>query len=261
MSVKFTGKLYNYLYREIKVHPVTVNMADAAQNTYIAYTYSYTYIIGGKEVKSSVDTTYTTYGIPADVKISYAGDIFVRSSVDPKSYTHGIPVDVLVSNGQTFVQDVAKHIMASAPLIEIDKNGNINQVPDAKAKVIAGRCVKYANMLQEAIKADGKSDDSIIKQNEALKEKVSYLQGKIDEISPKYEKERKENAINKQYIINLEKTLEKNNITKPEKPSSIKDITDPSIKDTILDIISGGSTGGSTGGSNSSGSTYPIPQP
>lgn len=257
MSVKFTGKLYNYLYREIKVHPVTVNMADAAQNTYIAYTYSYTYIIGGKEVKSSVDTTYTTYGIPADVKISYAGDIFVRSSVDPKSYTHGIPVDVLVSNGQTFVQDVAKHIMASAPLIEIDKNGNINQVPDAKAKVIAGRCVKYANMLQEAIKADGKSDDSIIKQNEVLKEKVSYLQGKIDEISPKYEKERKENAINKQYIINLEKTLEKNNITKPEKPSSIKDITDPSIKDTILDIISGGSTGGS----NSSGSTYPIPQP
>ena len=254
MSVKFTGKLYNYLYREIKVHPVTVNMADAAQNTYIAYTYSYTYIIGGKEVKSSVDTTYTTYGIPADVKISYAGDIFVRSSVDPKSYTHGIPVDVLVSNGQTFVQDVAKHIMASAPLIEIDKNGNINQVPDAKAKVIAGRCVKYANMLQEAIKADGKSDDSIIKENEALKQK-------INEISPKYEKERKENAINKQYIINLEKTLEKNNITKPEKPSSIKDITDPSIKDTISDIISGGSTGGSTGGSNSSGSTYPIPQP
>ena len=149
-------------------------MAETTENTYIAYTYSYTYIIGGKEVKSSVDTTYTTYGIPADVKISYAGDIFVRSSVDPKSYTHGIPVDVLVSNGQTFVQDVAKHIMAAAPLIEIDKNGNINQVPDAKAKVIAGRCVKYANMLQEAIDADGKSDDSIIRENEALKEKIGF---------------------------------------------------------------------------------------
>ena len=89
-------------------------MAETSENTYIAYTYSYTYIIGGKEVKSSVDTAYTTYGIPADVKISYAGDIFVRSSVDPKSYTHGIPVDVLVSNSQTFVQDVAKHIMAAA---------------------------------------------------------------------------------------------------------------------------------------------------
>lgn len=255
MSVKFTGKLYNYLYREIKVHPVTVNMADAAQNTYIAYTYSYTYIIGGKEVKSSVDTTYTTYGIPADVKISYAGDIFVRSSVDPKSYTHGIPVDVLVSNGQTFVQDVAKHIMASAPLIEIDKNGNINQVPDAKAKVIAGRCVKYANMLQEAIEADGNSDDSIIRENEALKEKISILE-------PKYEKERIENAINKQYIINLEKVLETNHIEKPSKPSSIKDITDNTIKDSISDIIEGDKPGDDNPGSpDAPNNTYPIPQP
>lgn len=255
MSVKFTGKLYNYLYREIKVHPVTVNMADAAQNTYIAYTYSYTYIIGGKEVKSSVDTTYTTYGIPADVKISYAGDIFVRSSVDPKSYTHGIPVDVLVSNSQTFVQDVAKHIMASAPLIEIDKNGNINQVPDAKAKVIAGRCVKYANMLQEAIEADGNSDDSIIRENEALKEKISALE-------PKYEKERIENAINKQYIINLEKVLETNHIEKPSKPTSIKDITDNTIKDSISDIIEGDKPGDDNPGSpDAPNNTYPIPQP
>lgn len=236
-------------------------MAETSENTYIAYTYSYTYIIGGKEVKSSVDTTYTTYGIPADVKISYAGDIFIRSSVDPKSYTHGIPVDVLVSNCQTFIQDVAKHIMASAPLIEIDKNGNINQVPDAKAKVIAGRCVKYANMLQEAIEADGKSDDSIIKQNEVLKEKVSYLQGKIDEISTKYEKERKENAINKQYIINLEKTLEENSIAKPEKPSSIKDITDPSIKDSISDIINKEESGSGSDSTDAPSNTYPIPQP
>lgn len=234
-------------------------MAETSENTYIAYTYSYTYIIGGKEVKSSVDTTYTTYGIPADVKISYAGDIFVRSSVDPKSYTHGIPVDVLVSNGQTFVQDVAKHIMAAAPLIEIDKNGNINQVPDAKAKVIAGRCVKYANMLQEAIEADGKSDDSIIRENEALKEKVSYLQGKIDEISPKYEKERTENAINKQYIINLEKVLETNHIENPSKPTSIKDITDNTIKDSISDIINKEESG--SGSTNVPNNTYPIPQP
>lgn len=237
-------------------------MAETSENTYIAYTYSYTYIIGGKEVKSSVDTTYTTYGIPADVKISYAGDIFVRSSVDPKSYTHGIPVDVLVSNGQTFVQDVAKHIMAAAPLIEIDKNGNINQVPDAKAKVIAGRCVKYANMLQEAIEADGKSDDSIIRENEALKEKVSYLQEKIDEISPKYEKERTENAINKQYIINLEKVLETNHIEKPSKPTSIKDITDNTIKDSISDIIGGDKPSTPNPGSpDAPNNTYPIPQP
>ena len=238
-------------------------MAETSENTYIAYTYSYTYIIGGKEVKSSVDTTYTTYGIPADVKISYAGDIFVRSSVDPKSYTHGIPVDVLVSNSQTFVQDVAKHIMAAAPLIEIDKNGNINQVPDAKAKVIAGRCVNYANMLQEAIESDGKSSDSIIRENEDLKEKIGVLE-------PKYENERKENAINKQYIINLEKVLETNHIEKPSKPSSIKDITDNTIKDSIVDIINKeefGSGSGSVSGSGSSGSgsgstnTYPIPQP
>lgn len=238
-------------------------MAETSENTYIAYTYSYTYIIGGKEVKSSVDTAYTTYGIPADVKISYAGDIFVRSSVDPKSYTHGIPVDVLVSNSQTFVQDVAKHIMAAAPLIEIDKNGNINQVPDAKAKVIAGRCVKYANMLQEAIEAGGTTDDSIIRENEALKEKVSYLQGKIDEISPKYEKERTENAINKQYIINLEKVLETNHIEKPSKPTSIKDITDNTIKDSISDIINKeeSGSGSGSGSTNVPNNTYPIPQP
>ena len=230
-------------------------MDETTENTYITYTYSYTYIIGGKEVKSSVDTAYTTYGIPADVKISYAGDIFVRSSVDPKSYTHGIPVDVLVSNGQTFVQDVAKHIMAAAPLIEIDKNGNINQVPDAKAKVIAGRCVKYANMLQEAIEADGKSDDSIIRENEALKEKISVLE-------PKYEKERIENAINKQYIINLEKALETNHIEKPSKPSSIKDITDNTIKDSIADIIEGDKPGDDNPGSpDVPNNTYPIPQP
>lgn len=233
-------------------------MAETSENTYIAYTYSYTYIIGGKEVKSSVDTAYTTYGIPADVKISYAGDIFVRSSVDPKSYTHGIPVDVLVSNSQTFVQDVAKHIMASAPLIEIDKNGNINQVPDAKAKVIAGRCVKYANMLQEAIEANGKPDDSIIRENEALKEKISTLE-------PKYEKERTENAINKQYIINLEKVLETNHIEKPSKPTSIKD----SITDIINKEESGSGSGSGSGSDSGSGSgsgsgstnTYPIPQP
>ena len=237
-------------------------MAETSENTYIAYTYSYTYIIGGKEVKSSVDTTYTTYGIPADVKISYAGDIFIRSSVDPKSYTHGIPVDVLVSNGQTFVQDVAKHIMASAPLIEIDKNGNISQVSDAKAKVIAGRCVKYANMLKEAIDSDGKSDDSIIKENESLKEKVSYLQGNLDKILPKYESVRKENAINKQYIINLEKTLDENHISKPSKPSSIKDITDDGIKNSISDIVNKEESGGSTSGSTDiPNNTYPIPQP
>ena len=236
-------------------------MAETSENTYIAYTYSYTYIIGGKEVKSSVDTAYTTYGIPADVKISYAGDIFVRSSVDPKSYTHGIPVDVLVSNGQTFVQDVAKHIMAAAPLIEIDKNGNIKQVPDAKAKVIAGRCVKYANMLQKAIEDGGESDDSIIKENETLKEKVSYLQGKLDEVLHKYESERKENAINKQYIINLEKTLEASHIAKPSKPSSIKDITDNTIKDSISDIINKEESGGSNPGSPDTPNTYPIPQP
>lgn len=249
---ELTGRKLIIIYKLI---PVTVNMAETTENTYIAYTYSYTYIIGGKEVKSSVDTTYTTYGIPADVKISYAGDIFVRSSVDPKSYTHGIPVDVLVSNGQTFVQDVAKHIMASAPLIEIDKNGNINQVPDAKAKVIAGRCVKYANMLQEAIEADGNSDDSIIRENEALKEKISALE-------PKYEKERIENAINKQYIINLEKVLETNHIEKPSKPTSIKDITDNTIKDSISDIIEGDKPGDDNPGSpDAPNNTYPIPQP
>ena len=96
----------------------------------------------------------------------------------------------------------------------------------------------------------------------------------------KYEKERIENAINKQYIINLEKALEINHIEKPSKPSSIKDITDNIIKDSISDIMNkeesgSGSSGSGSSGSGSSGSgsgsgtgsssgstnTYPIPQP
>lgn len=110
-------------------------------------------------------------------------------------------------------------------------------------------------MLQEAIEADGKSDDSIIRENEDLKEKISVLE-------PKYEKERIENAINKQYIINLEKALETNHIEKPSKPSSIKDITDNTIKDSIADIIEGDKPRDDNPGSpDVPNNTYPIPQP
>lgn len=233
------------------------------ENTYVAYTFSYTYIIGGKEVKSSVDTSYTTYGIPADVKISYAGDVFVNSNVDPKSYTHGIPVDVLISNGQSFVQDVAKHLMAAAPLIEVDDNGNVKQVPDAKAKVIAGRCVQYANMLKDAIESNGISDDSLVATNEKLRSQVQELQNKLDIVEPKLEDERKENAINKQYIINLEKTLEEHHIEKPSKPSSIKDINDDVIKKDIEDIIKKEEDDSKPDNPDNPDNkeTYPIPQP
>ena len=75
----------------------------------------------------------------------------------------------------------------------------------------------------------------------------------------KYEKERIENAINKQYIINLEKALETNHIEKPSKPSSIKDITDNTIKDSIADIINKEESG--SGSPDVPTNTYPIPQP
>ena len=107
-------------------------------------------------------------------------------------------------------------------------------------------------MLKEAIESDGESDNSILKENEALKEKISVLE-------PKYKKERTENAINKQYIINLEKVLEINHIEKPTKPSSIKDITDNNIKDSISDII--GNDKPSTDKDDTKLDPIPIEQP
>ena len=50
-----------------------------------------------------------------------------------------------------FVQDAAIQLMASAQLNDIDNNGNLKHVQDAKAKVIAKRCVKYAYMLCDAL--------------------------------------------------------------------------------------------------------------
>ena len=75
-------------------------------------------------------------------------------------------------------------------------------------------------------------------------------------------KERIENAINKQYIINLEKVLETNHIEKPSKPTSIKDITDNTIKDSISDIIEGDKPSTPNPGlPDAPNNTYPIPQP
>ena len=55
-----------------------------------------------------------------------------------------------------FVQDAAIQLMASASLNDIDKNGNLKPVSDAKVKVIAERCVKYAYFLSDALAAGRK---------------------------------------------------------------------------------------------------------
>lgn len=55
-----------------------------------------------------------------------------------------------------FVQDAAIHLMSSASLNDVDNNGNLKPVQDAKVKVIAERCVKYAYMLCDALAAGRK---------------------------------------------------------------------------------------------------------
>lgn len=186
------------------------------ETTYLTYTYAY--IIGGKEVKSNVDTAYTTYGLPCDVKISYAGDIFVNSNVDPESYTHGIPVDVLVSTpGQSFIQDVAKHLMASAPLIEIDDNGNVKQVGDAKAKLIAGRCVQYATYLNDAVAAS--EDEDYTKDKATLLIENGNLTKELAETKEKLKEKEKALILSTQYVRDLKKALEKAEQTIPSEPT------------------------------------------
>lgn len=73
-------------------------------------------------------------GGTTEVKITYIGDVNVTQSE------------------KAFIQDVAKHLMASAPLLESDSNGNIVQVGEAKARTIATRCVQYAVYLNDALK-------------------------------------------------------------------------------------------------------------
>lgn len=50
-----------------------------------------------------------------------------------------------------YVMEVAKALFANASLNEIDKNGNMVTVSDAKVKKIAKNCVKYAKFLYEEI--------------------------------------------------------------------------------------------------------------
>lgn len=102
-----------------------------------------------------VSSTYTTF---SHLYIDSVGKKEVESNVEGS--THGLPVDVVINDSKaSFIQDAAKHIMASAPLNEADDDGNLIPVPDAKAKAIAKRCVKYAYMLSDAL-AEGYDDSN-----------------------------------------------------------------------------------------------------
>lgn len=52
---------------------------------------------------------------------------------------------------RAFLCEIAKSIMATSPLIELDDSGNLKQVSEAKAKKIAKQCVQYAKILAKEL--------------------------------------------------------------------------------------------------------------
>lgn len=50
-----------------------------------------------------------------------------------------------------YVKEVAKSLFANANLTEIDNNGNLVDLGDAKVQALANKCVKYARMLSKAL--------------------------------------------------------------------------------------------------------------
>lgn len=75
---------------------------------------------------------------------------------EQSTYTTNSEITIEGKSAFAFVQDTAIQLMASAQLNDIDNNGNLKPVQDAKAKVIAERCVKYAYMLCDALAAGRK---------------------------------------------------------------------------------------------------------
>lgn len=75
---------------------------------------------------------------------------------EQSTYTTNREITIEGKSAFAFVQDTAIQLMASAQLNDIDNNGNLKPVQDAKAKVIAKRCVKYAYMLCDALSAGRK---------------------------------------------------------------------------------------------------------
>lgn len=70
---------------------------------------------------------------------------------EQSTYTTNREITIEGKSAFAFVQDAAIQLMASAQLNDIDNNGNLKPIQDAKAKVIAKRCVKYAYMLCDAL--------------------------------------------------------------------------------------------------------------
>ena len=75
---------------------------------------------------------------------------------EQSTYTTNSEITIEGKSAFAFVQDTAIQLMASAQLNDIDNNGNLKPVQDAKAKVIAKRCVMYAYMLCDALAAGRK---------------------------------------------------------------------------------------------------------
>lgn len=60
-----------------------------------------------------------------------------------------IPIEM---TDKAFLCEIAKAIMSTSPLIELDDNGNLKQISEAKAKKIAKQCVEYAKILLKELK-------------------------------------------------------------------------------------------------------------
>lgn len=63
-----------------------------------------------------------------------------------------VKVESILYGDKGYVMEVAKVLFANASLNEIDKNGNMVSISDAKVKKIANNCVRYAKFLDEEIK-------------------------------------------------------------------------------------------------------------
>lgn len=63
-----------------------------------------------------------------------------------------VEVESIQYGEKGYIMEVAKALFANASLNEVDKNGNIISVSDAKVKKIAKDCAKYAKFLYNEVK-------------------------------------------------------------------------------------------------------------
>lgn len=155
-----------------------------------------------------------------NVIIKQVGGTAVNSRVSADEETWGIPVDVNTSH-RSYIKHTAASLFASAPLIEMDDNGNIKYVSESKVHQIAKECIKNANILHDELHAyksssgssedDGKTKKQLQQENATLKEANDALeeanktnQEYIDSLEEKVKDTTDDTKVDKKYIETLE---------------------------------------------------------